>query len=397
MALKAFAYNKTTLIFFFLVLPPILRSFLNVENGSITKILLYSIYWIPLFLLPYNNFKRLKQKYNNSFVYLFLCILIIGIFYIIKDINKGEIMTLLGNPLIGLPFLLPIYVLLSDKLTFWESLIKLSSTLILFLPIFLIANLSIEGLLNITTPLSFIILPYLSKNKKWIPYINLFIVLIWVFLLEGQRYMLLLQIFSILNWGIVYLIKKRIITKFLIAIIIIIPVISFCMSIINKESVFSSLNQYTSNEEMSADTRTFLYVELFDDLSRTDSWLMGKGPLGRYYSNYFDTLTDVNGDSASRIGIEVGILQYLLKGGIIYLSLYLLILIGAIIFSLTKKRMLLFHSFAFLLATHFFMLFIYELPTYSLMNAVYWLMIGTCFSKKWLNMTDQEVKTYFKL
>ena len=69
-----------------------------------------------------------------------------------------------------------------------------------------------------------------------------------------------------------------------------------------------------------SDTRTFLYTELFRDLTPAEL-LYGRGFLGTYFSEYINELSptrDDAGDFYQRFGSEVGLLQLLLKGGLVY-------------------------------------------------------------------------------
>lgn len=73
-----------------------------------------------------------------------------------------------------------------------------------------------------------------------------------------------------------------------------------------------------------ADTRSFLYQELFADLNKYEL-VIGRGFLGTYFSDYFLMLIqnlDDTGDFYQRFGIEVGFLQLILKGGFIFYFLY---------------------------------------------------------------------------
>jgi hypothetical protein len=80
------------------------------------------------------------------------------------------------------------------------------------------------------------------------------------------------------------------------------------------------------------DTRTFLYEEVFGDMKGSDL-LLGRGFLGTYFSPYFLWLQtnnrDFTGDYYYRFSVEVGFLQFLLKGGFVYFILYITPLVAA--------------------------------------------------------------------
>jgi hypothetical protein len=79
-----------------------------------------------------------------------------------------------------------------------------------------------------------------------------------------------------------------------------------------------------AGEGMGTDTRTFLYTELFDDLKPGEA-IIGRGFLGTYFSPViFDFLQAGDfPDSFNRFSVEVGVLELILKGGYIFLILFL--------------------------------------------------------------------------
>jgi hypothetical protein len=80
------------------------------------------------------------------------------------------------------------------------------------------------------------------------------------------------------------------------------------------------------------DTRTFLYDEVFSDM-KGHELLLGRGFQGTYFSPYFLWLQtnnqDFTGDHYYRFSVEVGFLQFLLKGGLAYFFLYITPLVAA--------------------------------------------------------------------
>ena len=99
-------------------------------------------------------------------------------------------------------------------------------------------------------------------------------------------------------------------------------------TISKDESFFQKISYFLSDTEyknLTMDTRTFLYKETIDDMSLNKKMLLGKGPLGSYYSPFFGNLgfTDIYGspDHYIRSSVEVGLLHMLLKGGLIYILL----------------------------------------------------------------------------
>lgn len=76
--------------------------------------------------------------------------------------------------------------------------------------------------------------------------------------------------------------------------------------------------------QLGNNTRSFLLPEFFGDLlSRPLDIIFGRGAAGTYYSSYFDTWSVA--DSANRFSIEIGILQLILKGGLVLAFFYILV------------------------------------------------------------------------
>ena len=76
------------------------------------------------------------------------------------------------------------------------------------------------------------------------------------------------------------------------------------------------------DESLTADTRTFIYIEVFKTLNADDSWLVGEGAVGKYKTESFDNLATRN----ERFGSEVGVLNTILYSGIVGVLLYALLL-----------------------------------------------------------------------
>ena len=83
-----------------------------------------------------------------------------------------------------------------------------------------------------------------------------------------------------------------------------------CVSSLQEKAIFTT------------DTRTFLYQELAEDLTMTDSWIMGKGAFSHYYSHIFLISDSEGSDFHYRMTVEVGVLNFLLHGGLVYVILY---------------------------------------------------------------------------
>ncbi len=105
-----------------------------------------------------------------------------------------------------------------------------------------------------------------------------------------------------------------------------------------------------SQSDLSADTRTFLYYEVFQDLKFNNAFVFGKGIDGGYASEIFQTF--------SRSTVEVGFLQILLKTGIVGFLAYFAMLFSAIFKALGKSKSIFMKCLGLLLSSYVLMLFI---------------------------------------
>jgi hypothetical protein len=178
--------------------------------------------------------------------------------------------------------------------------------------------------------------------------------------------------------------------KILVFCILLIPLISlylgvkgqsiFQMTLGQNEGAYSQLDPY-------ADTRTFLYYEVFQDLSYNKAFLLGKGMNAGYLSEAFQTY--------SRPVVEVSFLQVILKTGIIGFLLYVSIIVSAIFKAIGKAKNLFIKSLGLLLASYLIMMFIENQIAYNLLNVVIWLVVGMCHSDELRGMDDKTIRSLF--
>ena len=130
------------------------------------------------------------------------------------------------------------------------------------------------------------------------------------------------------------------------------------------------------------DTRTFLYTELFGDMSPKDL-IFGRGFQGTYFSPYFlyqqTQNHDFTGDFYYRFSIEVGFLQCLLKGGFIYFFLFVTPLVAAIRRGLfTRHNSRTAYLISIYILTEFLVLFIENIPAYHFQFFLIFFLSGYC-------------------
>jgi hypothetical protein len=152
---------------------------------------------------------------------------------------------------------------------------------------------------------------------------------------------------------------------------------------------YNSLGQ---EEDFAADTRTFLYEETLQTLSKRNSYLIGEGGAGSYESIFnFDFLLDQR-----RFGTEVGFLNVILHGGVVGVLLYFVVLSLASYYGVFVSKNWFSKSLGAALACRWCVFFI-EDPTAFDMNMFFlWLGIGLSFSKAVRSMSDKEIRQLFR-
>lgn len=377
---------------------------------SSIKIVVRGFMYLFLFVLPINTFVRNKKYYSKYGLYVTYFLIYYGVFLIFRtlfyDDNKailGNVFTtLFGNTQVGaLVFLLPFFIFFSvRRQIIWELKNILFLILIISIPISLynIIVRNIEGFNFVIfmqcISFLYVFAPYLSKTKKYVILIATVLLLI-VLILISERAVFLSLLSGFLSYFLILYVKTKRVLILIASVVIFISVAILSFGLYYKISVFEVLPQLFSDKsaDLAMDSRTFLYLELSDDLHRNNSWVFGKGILGSYYSVTME-MAAVNGydvDSKNRIGIETGFLQYILKGGLLYLILYMIIMIIAIFRALKFANNDFLKIVAFMLVGRFFISTISEYPAFDLKNIIFWILMGLCLSDKYLKLSNSDI------
>ena len=396
--------NIITLLILILIYEIALVIF-KLDGLTISKIIFTCFIWISAvmgiseFLKNYTTIK----KNIPQFLFKILILLIFWNFIaIIKGFYTiGGIGSLLGNRFNTLALLAPFTIAFAF---FPSNLFKMNHFIILLLKIFiplsffyLIFNLENSGVVylivlkSILLAVTFVITTYhfqLKTNKKFILISTVLLSLISYFLSDRTMiiriFLLLIALISMTHY-----IKHN--SKWVLNvlfILIFIPGILIQNSITNNKSVITRLMSGVLDEELSTDTRTFLYTEVYTDLKKTNNFIAGKGANGTYFSDYF---YETQEDTSNRLSVEVGVLSIMLKSGLIGVILYLLILFSAIYFSFFKSNNYYVIGIGMMLLMYTIILFIENSVGYSLSNIFVWFFIGIALSKEMRSKSNKEI------
>ena len=379
----------------------------KLDGVSISKIVVTSFLWLSVGLVIHTfvkNYRKFRDSIPRFSFYIFWLLIIWNSINIFRGLysESGSLTTVLGNTYNTLALLLPFVIVFSIKIVNIKIIkpyffILLRIGIILFILFFIFG----QGVLNDTQikilnlfflPVVFLITIIYFERKKFIILLAV-VLLFYVAYVNSSRTMIIRELLLIIGLIQLYFYRKfhfRWILKGTF-ILLFVPLIFIQNSMNTGESVIKKTIGSVSDNELSNDTRTFLYLEVYQDLAENNQLLFGKGSDGTYYSEYFN---EAKGSSSFRHTAEVGVLAILLKSGLIGVLLYLLLLFSAIYYALFRSHNYYVVGIGLMLFIYTQILFIENLISYSSHNIYVWFFIGICLSKQMRNMSNLEFKIF---
>ncbi len=413
--------NKFQIALWSVVLFQVLMFAVRPDNGSILKIVItlllgFSVFLTVEYLLV--NHQYIKKVVPGYAFFVFILLILLNSINIIRgSMDEGvTLTTTFGNPYNALalltPFALGFGVNKSNLRNIYLFFIFLTSigfiAAVVLMGIWFVGNIQtnyIQAAFVMVSPVIFLIgtVSYQNRKNKYFIYIASFFLFVFGVLVISQRAIpLRLFLLYLSNIAVYFCWKYRFRWVRSVAICtLLLPFIIIIISVNSGQSFFyilshsatSSFGKSNSYSELdTSDTRTFLYTEVYNDLKRANSLLFGKGSSGTYYSPFFHY---TRGDSDTRLTVEVGILALLLKGGIVAVTLNLLLYYIAIYLALFKANNQYVMWIGFMILTHTFILFIENIPAYNIYNISIWFFTGICLSQEARELSDQDIKSYF--
>jgi len=269
-------------------------------------------------------------------IYLNLVLLFTAYNLVIDFLNPNlNVITLLNHPLAVLA-IMPIFAFKVGYLTEdIEKVVKFLMIAAVLFGVFFI--LPLPGVNKYTPALTcyYAVVPltaFALYKKKYRLFVVGLIVLSAVFSQVSQSRTTLLRI--ILFFGLLVsmsMVKRWSILKLTVILVTGYFIYQFMTNLGSWLELFKSYVHVKDFDD--SDTRTFLFDEVFSDL-KPHEWLLGRGFLGTYFSPYFlwqeVANQDFSGDHYYRFSVEVGFLEFILKGGFVYFILYITPLVVAV-------------------------------------------------------------------
>ncbi|SKB62076.1 hypothetical protein SAMN05660776_2160 [Salegentibacter holothuriorum] len=361
------------------------------------------VLFIPLF------FNLIKFRLVNTYLQVFFSLYIIWIiFIVIRDFpsNFDQLKFMLFDAWFGgILYLSPLFILLPLKLFYLKKLFQtifLLAIAYLIYDVFFLKDLLSQGAsltsLNIVeyfsktlaVPAFFLLMVYTyHSNRKKFFLIIILLVTIFFALVRARRGLLFMCGLTAVFSYLLFLSQTR--NKFfLVLLTIICGGILFIFGLeffsYQKHSIFDHIT-----DRGLEDTRSTVEICFFQDLSFKD-WIIGKGMLGEYFCPGIDQ-DDVTG---YRSTIETDYLQIILKGGLMSLSLFLLITIPAIFKGLFYSTNLLSKAAALWIIWILLNMYPSTIHTFTMPYILLWISVGICYSKNIRNIPNETLISYFK-
>jgi hypothetical protein len=402
--LKKYHYSLIVLVF-----AECFLFFTNINNFYFELFFKIYIYISIFFLL----FSFDKQEFTNFNLLEFLSIFalfILGIFQAIREpvenfnlITSNYYYSAFGNPLFIPSFFVFLFIFWGhyrNGLYWFEKTSLLSIKVgILLVPISYFFNLDYCYILFLPTFYLLAGYQYSNRKRKNIILLGIFLGA-FVFFLENYRSGIIRILISTLVFMVIYF--NLIALKNILKIVFIITPFYFFYDTLNNFPnnlmlISDYLNSYFDTS-ITTDTRTFIYKETFDYLKSSSNLLVGDGPLGNYYSPYFDYLrySDqfTEGDFYIRATAEVGIIQMLLKGGFVNLFLISFIIINLSLKSFNSNNKYV-QNLSLIALSYFAYMSIENIPSFNFLNASFWILLGISSSKKIIDYSDKDMYNLF--
>lgn len=271
----------------------------------------------------------------------------------------------------------------------------------LFIPLTFTANQEIFSRLVIAISIFIVFIPYLKKKKVLT---ILLISTLSVLIVITFRTNILKFSFSILILGCYYF--RKIISRRLISIVFIAlfsaPLIFLAFGLNGSYNIFEKISEneeyitYTKKgelENLTTDTRTFLYQEVIFSVLKSNNLIFGEGLSTGYQSDFF---TDKGGAiNGKRYRCEVHFLNIFLYFGLTGVLSYTLFLFFVCYKGIYNSNNILAKMLSLLIASRFLLSFLEEFTQYDMNFFFFWLIVGLLCSSQFRSMSDKQIKLLF--
>lgn len=398
--------KKTTIIkiiIFLISVSGVTRVFLFPQTlATLGSLILKTLSIFLLFNIFIKTKEQLIKKKNLLYFYCIygFIILIYSLFVSNSYFQDRYVFTVYMPSIV-----LPMFSLLSAKLNYAFTFLKSFLTISIPISVFLFFS-EITGMGDFTHYVSFIyililFIPYLKKF--WIIILLITSILSLFYDLDSRSNLLNLCFVFILYSVYFFKKKHKLFAKRLSTALMTLPILLVSLGIFFSFNSYDFLNQFqddvvvTNGEKdvlLLKDTRTGIYSDAWSGVTEQNDLIFGLSAAG-YHKTF---LADHEGYAEyyknGRLGSESGILEYLLRGGLVFVLVIFLIHMYAMKYAINNSNNSLCKILGVYIAFRFFFMFVEGQPNLNLSNISTFIVIGLCLSTKFRSLTDKQIKHY---
>lgn len=218
--------------------------------------------------------------------------------------------------------------------------------------------------------------------KQWKCFLMAYVGSIIIFAFMARRGGLVMSVmYIVFAWGMYAMNDKR--TSKIKMVLLAVVVIGLCfMLFTNMADTFFSTLVERGNE----DSRGGVEESFYADMRLQSDWIFGRGWFGSYYDPIFGKY---------RTGVETGFLTLILRGGLLYLIPYVLILTLTFYNGYFRSNNIFCKSFAIMCLMQMISLYPFGWPAFNFFHFIIWYGVWICNLPSYRNMTDNEIKQVF--
>ncbi|MDD2799755.1 MAG: hypothetical protein PHV20_14290 [Bacteroidales bacterium] len=321
--------------------------------------------------------------------------------------NYWEWKTLFSTSLV---LLLPLSIFISMNTYFVQSVLR--TWLKIALPLFFVIVIFLRGdaLGHYLVPISVLALFLPILPTKWKVIALFFLAVVILGSLDSRSNVIKFSV--ALALGLLFYIR-RFISKFsfetLRLSLLLLPIIMFSIGTIGMFNVFQIdkyvKGSYTTNvvmdgktykNDLTADSRTSVYMEVISSAIRNDYYIFGRTPARGYDSKDFGYLVAklTNSDKLERAYSEVSILNIFTWTGIVGVVLYFFVFFRATYLAINRSDNFFMRVVGLFIAFRWTYAWVEDFSSFDLSYLFLWVLIGMCFSTQFRQMTNDEMKAW---
>lgn len=243
---------------------------------------------------------------------------------------------------------------------------------------------NIPGAFLVTSYFLVICFAFVPKLYKRIGFIALGIALITM-LYAARRGAVASILVIFLLTAVLYVFFSKKGSKFLKALSIGVIIFTLIILVSDSQSLLSLFSSRL-DEDTRSGVENYFYASF---KGKTTDLLFGRGLNGTYYCPGFE--------DPNRNVIETGYLHLILKGGLVYLILYVTLLLSSAYLGFFRSNNMLLKGMGLYIFAHVLYLYPFGLPLFDFNYFTLWICIVYCHSTVWRQKTNIQIHEYLKI